>query len=211
VCHLLTLSRGGWFSLACSLVFMLVILKVYGTLKRKAMLVAASSLCCIFFVLVLSGTELFERVLSLTEGESMMSMDERLLIWRGTVNCIVDHMLMGTGPGTFSIIFPYYQLPGTLVRFYQAHNDYLQYVMELGIFFIPLCFWTLFTLFRSGFKKLSSRSRQVRGYSLATMAGIVAILLHSLVDFNLHIPANALLFTVLAALSVARLEKTKRK
>lgn len=30
--------------------------------------------------------------------------------------------------------------------------------------------------------------------------GITAIIIHSIVDFNLHIPANAILFTVLAAL-----------
>jgi hypothetical protein len=40
------------------------------------------------------------------------------------------------------------------------------------------------------------------------MAGIFAILCHSFIDFNLHIPANALFFTVLCAL-VAAPDKTK--
>ena len=35
---------------------------------------------------------------------------------------------------------------------------------------------------------------------LGTMSGIVAILIHSFVDFNLHIPANAILFTVFVAM-----------
>ncbi|GEM_PF-4463530 len=40
----------------------------------------------------------------------------------------------------------------------------------------------------------------MRGISLGTMAGVTAILIHSIGDFNLHIPSNALLFSVLAAL-----------
>ncbi len=40
------------------------------------------------------------------------------------------------------------------------------------------------------------------------MSGITAILVHSISDFNLHIPANAILFTVLAALVVAPIPAT---
>jgi hypothetical protein len=61
----------------------------------------------------------------------------------------------------------------------------------------------LFALFREGSRKLQSSSRQTWGVALAAMTGIVAILAHSVVDFNLHIPANAILFTVLVALVVA--------
>ena len=63
----------------------------------------------------------------------------------------------------------------------------------------------LIVLYRRGFKKLNNPSRLVRGITLGAMSGITAILVHSIVDFNLHIPSNALLFTVLAALVVAPL------
>jgi hypothetical protein len=60
-------------------------------------------------------------------------------------------------------------------------------------------------LYRKGFRKLKNQSRLVRGITLGAMSGITAILVHSIADFNLHIPANAILFTVLAALVAAPL------
>jgi hypothetical protein len=49
---------------------------------------------------------------------------------------------------------------------------------------------------------MGSRSRQTSGIALGCMAGVVAILIHSYSDGNLQIPANALLFTTLSALSL---------
>jgi len=53
-------------------------------------------------------------------------------------------------------------------------------------------------LFKTGFAKLKSQSSQTRGFALSAMAAVFAIASHSLRDFNLHIPANIILFTVLA-------------
>ncbi len=50
---------------------------------------------------------------------------------------------------------------------------------------------------------MKSRSRLVRGITIGAMSGITAMLFHSIVDFNLHVPANAMLFTVLAAMTAA--------
>ena len=65
----------------------------------------------------------------------------------------------------------------------------------------------IIALYRKGFRKLKNPSRLVRGITLGAMSGITAILVHSISDFNLHIPANALLFTILAAIVVAPLPK----
>ncbi len=93
-----------------------------------------------------------------------------------------------------------YQAPGITARFYYAHNDYLQYVAELGVPILFIIGYFLIIIFRTGFNKLKSPSRQTWGITLGAMTGIVALLLHSFVDFNLHIPANALLFVTLVAL-----------
>ena len=70
--------------------------------------------------------------------------------------------------------------------------------------------WGVFIFYRCGFKKLKNRSRLVHGITLGAMSGITAILIHSISDFNLHIPANALLFTVLAAIVVSPVPKSKK-
>ena len=69
----------------------------------------------------------------------------------------------------------------------------------------------IIALYRKGFGKLKNPSRLVRGITLGAMSGITGILVHSFSDFNLHIPANALLFTVLAAFVAAPLPKTSQR
>ncbi|MCF8077203.1 MAG: hypothetical protein K9K87_13700 [Desulfotignum sp.] len=64
---------------------------------------------------------------------------------------------------------------------------------------IPMMLWVVYWFFRTGFTRLKSRSRQTQGITLGAMAALVALLIHSYSDGNLQIPANALLFTALAA------------
>ena len=92
-----------------------------------------------------------------------------------------------------------------------VHNDYLHFISEAGLPLIAIIVWMMIALYRKGFKKLKNLSRLVRGITLGAMAGITAILVHSISDFNLHIPANALLFTVLAALVVGPLPEHEER
>ena len=199
-CQILTMSRGGWFSLGTAMTFMTLALVLHQRFRSKKLLLLlfASSLVIVFCVL--SGSSLFDRALSLADEETVLGMNGRVLAWKGTVALITEYPLLGAGPGTFATIFPQFQPPGTTARFYQAHNDYLQYLAEQGLLFLPLLGWMTFTLFHTARSKLHSTSRQTWGITLGAMTGIVAILSHSFVDFNLHIPANAILFTVLAAI-----------
>jgi len=68
----------------------------------------------------------------------------------------------------------------------------------------------IIALYRKGFRKLKNPSRLVRGITFGFLSGITAILVHSISDFNLHIPANALLFTILAAIVVVPLPKSSQ-
>ena len=104
-----------------------------------------------------------------------------------------------------------YQPPGFTNRYFMAYNDYIHFTSEVGFLLIPIIIWMIIALYRKGFKKLKNPSRLVRGTTLGAMSGVTAILIHSIVDFNLHIPANALLFTVLAAIVVAPLPKNNNK
>jgi O-antigen ligase len=91
-----------------------------------------------------------------------------------------------------------------------AHNDYVHFTAEMGILLPVIMVWMIIALFWRGFLKLRSPSLLIRGATLGSMAGIIAILCHSYIDFNLHIPANALFFTILAALIAAPAPKIKK-
>jgi O-antigen ligase len=199
-CQILTLSRGGWASTAGSLVFLAGVLLLKEGFAHKRMVGILAAGCVILAVVVAVSTPVMERAVTLTERGIEDNIAGRLTYWEGTRHLIADNWAAGTGPGTFMVAFPRYQVPGlaALPRF--AHNDYLQFMADTGILFVPLLLWLLFLFFRAGFAKLKSPSRQTSGIALGGMTAVVAILIHSVSDGNLRIPANALLFSAITAL-----------
>jgi O-antigen ligase len=77
------------------------------------------------------------------------------------------------------------------VRF--AHNDYLQALAELGLVGFAILLAGIYGVSAQIFKGIARLVEPDRRLLvIACGASVVAILLHSLVDFNLHIPANAM-------------------
>jgi len=202
VAMILSLSRGGWISAFISLIFMSICLFTNRYFYRKGFLIAIVGVCLAVVFIVLASTSVVERVRTVMEKRQEPNLNARIVVWGGAIKVIEDYPLRGTGPGTFSTVFTQYQPPGLTSRYFMAHNDYLHFTSELGIFLIPIIIWMIIALYRKGFQKLKNPSRLVRATTLGAMSGITAILIHSIGDFNLHIPANALLFTVLTAIVV---------
>ena len=62
--------------------------------------------------------------------------------------------------------------------------------------------WFVVQLYRHAIAKIGNWSEDINGaIALAAMLGITGILVHSFIDFNLQIPANAALFYVLCVLA----------
>ena len=172
--------------------------------NRRLIAALAGGFLAVAFI-VLASTPVVERIRTFEQKEEIPNFSARVTVWKGVVDMIHDHPLFGTGPGTFATVFTQYQPPGFACRYFMAHNDYLHFTSELGLLLIGIILWMIIALYKKGFQKLKNPSRLVRGITVGAMSGITAILIHSISDFNLHIPANALLFTVLAALVAAPL------
>lgn len=128
----------------------------------------------------------------------------RLSIWRGTGLLIEEHPFLGTGLGTFPIAYTKVQSTflGEFVN--HAHNDYLEIASDLGLPAAFALFASLIYLFvRAAQGFLSAEKSFDRAVALACAGSMLAIFLHGLTDFNLHIPANALLFSSILGLSLA--------
>jgi putative inorganic carbon (HCO3(-)) transporter len=113
-----------------------------------------------------------------------------------------DYSLTGTGLGTFySSYIPY---KGDDVRGYydHAHNDILEFATTLGLIgYAPLVLLLLSSLIVAIQTLYKRRDQLAKGAAFAASMGIISLLIHSAVDFNLHIPANAMIFMVILALA----------
>ena len=151
---------------------------------------------------ILVSNPVIERFQSMG-NENEPSLVGRLAVWKASVELVEEKPLLGTGLGTFPWSFTMFRPAGLTLRYREAHNDYVQVASEMGLLaLIPIC-WGIFLVFRIGlsqFKKANSRFRA--GLILGSLGGIVAILVHSVSDFNLQLTANGILFSLLMGLVV---------
>ncbi len=118
-----------------------------------------------------------------------------------SIDLIKDYPVFGAGPATFYVVFPKYRQEKVVAFFDYAHNDYAQFASESGLVGLGLLgAFVVFTLAAALRAQWLRRDPLMRGMSFACIMGTTAILIHSWVDFNLQIPANAILFMVILAL-----------
>jgi O-antigen ligase len=122
--------------------------------------------------------------------------------------------VLGWGLGTFPVVYPQYRSFYTNFFVNEAHNDYLQLLCEVGLLGFGTMVWFLVVVYRSAMRKIANWMSDVSGaVTLACTLGLTGILVHSLLDFNLQIPANAALFYVLCTLAAAKplLQRAKKR
>jgi O-antigen ligase len=109
---------------------------------------------------------------------------------------------LGWGQGTFADVYPRFRsfYTDSLVNF--AHNDFLQVLAESGIIGFGIMIWFLVITLRIAVRKSSQWPSNLNGaVSAVAILGISGILVHSLVDFNMQVPANAALFYSLCTIA----------
>jgi O-antigen ligase len=126
----------------------------------------------------------------------------RISIWRDTLALIHQHPFLGTGLGTFSVAYTSVQSVFLNLLVDHAHCDYLEVVSELGLPGGILLFASIFWILARAIRRYRGiEDRFEAAVCLGCIGSVAAILVHSLADFNLYIPANALVFTVALALA----------
>ncbi len=200
----LSASRGGIVAFAVELVFLLsfVLLQKAGSkhlLTGGVVLLAALSL-----VSWIGVRQVLSRFGSLHSME--VNEGKRASMRYGTWRIFLAHPVIGTGLGTIQLVYPPYETlyDGKVVN--HAHNDYLEALAETGILGGLCCAWFISILFLVALRSLQEATNTFASVlRLAALAGCCGILVHSLVDFNLHIPANAFFFFLMALLATSPL------
>ena len=208
---IMTNSRGGIISLAAEILFLVVIAGPslrHGETSRGQRLRAvllrgglAIGLVIVLFVGVLAvgGANVFSRFLGTVNAADPTT--GRSHFWSVTLDVIKAHPIIGSGLGSFSVIYTRYDSRNGLYRLEQAHNDYLQILSDGGIVGGLLGFSFLVILFRKGFARRNTSDKFRSGVATGALAGCFAVLVHSAFDFTLHTTSNALLFLILAAMA----------
>jgi O-antigen ligase len=206
---IMTNSRGGIISLAAELFFLVLIAGPGTQQKDKTMRLRAAllrggmaaGLVVVLFAgtLAVGGADVFNRLLGTATASDPTT--GRSHFWSVTLDVIKAHPIVGSGLGSFGVIYTRYDSRNGFYRLEQAHNDYLQILSDGGIVggLIGLSF--LVILFRKGFERRDTEDKFRRGVATGALAGCFAVLVHSAFDFTLHTTANALLFLVLAAMA----------
>jgi O-antigen ligase len=130
-------------------------------------------------------------------------------IWQASSQLIQAHPLAGVGLGAFPVAYTRYDPSSGSQRVEQTHNDYLQILTDAGALGGLLALSFLVLLLVCGFRALQTRDKRRRALVLGALTGCFAIAVHSVVDFNLQVTANAQLFLALCALATTQKEATK--
>jgi O-antigen ligase len=198
----LSASRGGMVSVSAE-IGLLLILTVLRHREGKGLV--AAGLIVILAAAFVSwlgigrALERFEsyRGLEVSEGR-------RASMLHGSLRIFHDHPIAGTGLGTLQEVFPLYETvyDGLVVN--HSHNDYAEALAETGAIggLCDLGFLVLLTWF--GWKALAGeREAMDLAYHAGALVACFGLLVHATVDFNFHIPSNALLFLLQAALATS--------
>jgi len=195
-------SRGGMLALAGGLVFAVLARTLRTWLIPGVAIIVLAGLLAGVPSMLSSGSGEFQQAPFVSGGESsgLLRMDA----WTKTSKLFLDFPLTGSGLGTFRWAFSMYQRQGEWMIFREAHNDYLQVLAETGLVGVAILGWALFAyLWWILRPALGTAARRPRYTTIGAAAAVVALLLHSIFDFNLQIPSNAALFAVLLGVVTA--------
>jgi O-antigen ligase len=202
-----TVSRGGWLVTGVVLILFCCVLFTQQYYRIQALALAA--------ILVAGGTFLLSKAqfmqARLENGVKSGAVDDlRFSLWQPAYKMWQDHFWWGVGPGLYDYRFRQYRPPDVQLRPGHAHNDYLNTLADWGLAgtvlvagaFVALGWgvaktWRAVRGARDDFARKPSNKFAVL---IGAVLGLTAILLHSFGDFNMHVPANAILAVALMAL-----------
>jgi O-antigen ligase len=125
----------------------------------------------------------------------------RVAVWRDTFRLIQDFNMTGTGAGTYGAAVPAYQTAAPGYSIGHAHNHYLHLAAEGGFPMIAVLVFVAGAFVYA----VASRSDADRGSEslirVGAAAGLSAVMLQSVWETGLRMPANAMLFGIVAAIA----------
>jgi O-antigen ligase len=208
----LSQSLGGMIAFAVELVVLsLLLFKNRRSAYREILLLGVLCIALTLWLVWLRPEGLVERIARLLNPISDAGATGRVAIIKDSLRMLRQRPFLGWGFGTFSVVYPSFRSFFTNLWVNEAHNDFVQTLVETGIVGFTFAVVYLVLLIREGIHNLKFwRDNTQSGLRLAAFLGCIGILIHGFVDFNLQIPANAAFFFVLSAIVTIRYKTPER-
>ena len=207
-------SRGGMIGFAVEIAIFLTF--VFREHQQKKILILLGTFLSISLAMIVwtGGHEVKARIATFAvDKASDLATDIRLQIDRDILHMFRERPALGWGQGTFAEVYPRFRSFYTDSLVNAAHNDFLQVLTETGIAGFGIMIWFLVITLRKALRKSLKWTSNLNGtVAVAALLGISGILVHSLVDFNMQVPANAALFYCLCTVAAMKTQfKTHRR
>lgn len=204
-----SMSRGGWISTTLMLITLIVILGWQKQFRLRSIGLVSIILVIIGLFFIKSDFAQ-DRIGRLSTQGTQEHIGSRKELWNAAVNVWKEEKLIGVGPGHFDHRFPSHRPKTIQSSPVRVHNDYLNLLVDwggIGLLLAGVWLGTfIFTIIRSWkysqrtASDFSTKTSNRAAFVLGSTIGLGSLALHSFVDFNLHIPSNAMLASTLAAL-----------
>ena len=207
-----SLSRGGMISLAAGMMFVLIASLHRARRARREGASPQNRLSSILFAVVIAASILagviwigadpvIDRIAQTISDAPRQETEHfsRQWMWRDSWTIFRAHPFVGAGLGAFETAYPIYGHGNGRLIVAQAHNDYLQALTDAGIIGGLAALSFIAFVFRAFVRAIKAKDPLVAGLAVGCGGGLFAMLIHSLFDFNLQLPANALVFLFLSS------------
>jgi O-antigen ligase/Tfp pilus assembly protein PilF len=228
---IVTFTRGSYLGFAIALIFMAFLFLLSGgkgiiKKNKKIILLLLTAVIIATLLLIIPNplnkpdtvlSKIKERI-SISQFTQGYSIKRRIATWKFTTPMIKDRPLLGSGLGTYKYNTLSYQ-----ARFFEqgqnrslyphgfaskAHNEYLQFWVEIGIIGLAIFIWLIITYFNYGIRYLKrENNKQKKGIVIGLMGAVVAVLVDGMFGFPLHLPATIALFWLVLALTVVMIKR----
>ena len=212
----LTNSRGALFSMLGQLLFVLVV-SLVKTAKKHLIIPAALITICLLVTVAIGaiwvGGDLLITRLEALSGEIRNEATEpnagvkRREIWSATWQLTKKHPVMGSGFGAYAVAITEFHKASGKWTPEAAHNDYLELLASGGIIGAALFLWFAFEFCNRARLQLTSKNKFHRAACLGALTGIFGVLLHSLVDFGVHVTANSVVLVTLMVIATRNFQR----
>lgn len=196
-------SRGGIIGFGFELCILAILSKIGGNEKSSRLAaVGIFVLAALALIGWVGADKAIERFAAIRNFD--LTVARRASMSQAAVHIFLEHPAKGVGLGALAAAYPRYETvyDGDVVE--HVHNDYLEGLAETGIAggVCGLGFlWFFYSESRRAF--MASQGHFSRALHAGAIAAVSGMLLHSFLDFNLHIPSNAMLFLLQAFLATS--------